>query len=579
MNRLLVMISCLILTPQVPFAHESPGSESAPATGSKPAVADDDMNEVPKPSGQIRLPLDDNSSDIEAPFLKKRVAAEFVDLALSDVLQFISEVTDAPVLLDTLSIEEAGMLQDEPVNFSSFGGGSRKRVRELLDAEIPMDQWDEVFLIRVDQLLDLSLVQLGLTWFVEEDIVHVTTREVERERYITKSFDLAPFRERGLNTDTLLRILHEGGSLRFHGMDGDEGAAFVVGDVLTVRQTWHVLREVLGELQSLLAPGIPHSGPYGNEVVQSLAALQSSVSVKFDDIPLIDAIEFLSLSTQTRLHLDRRAIHDSGLLIDEPVNLSLSGKSLKTTLRLLLDDLDLTTAIRSGEVVITTKDQKRWDAIAVSYDVSSLPDPKSFAEMLDAALPGVWRRRHGYGGTIQLFDGSLLFVQQTYQVQQSVSRLLRVHVDKARASKPRSERIQRIIRTYRVPTETADDLLTTLPALIGVGTWKLDQSPDGPKDPRAVGTIRKVAVGQKAVQLPGPKVQPKKKSDGKSKESESAPAPRPEIMLVSESVLIIDQTNEMHKKIDEFLLSLGLGNSALGQKYDGRSGLSGGGFF
>lgn len=48
-------------------------------------------------------------------------------------------------------------------------------------------------------------------------------------------------------------------------------------------------------------------------------------------------------------------------------------------------------------------------------------------------------------------------------------------------------------------------------------------------------------------------------------------------MLVSESVLIIKQSAAVHNKIDEFLRSLNLADSALGQKLG--QDLGGGGFF
>lgn len=60
-------------------------------------------------------------------------------------------------------------------------------------------------------------------------------------------------------------------------------------------------------------------------------------------------------------------------------------------------------------------------------------------------------------------------------------------------------------------------------------------------------------------------------------EVKTAPAPKPQYMLVSESVLIIKQTAAVHNKIDEFLRSLDLADSALGQKMG--QGLGGGGFF
>lgn len=97
-----------------------------------------------------------------------------------------------------------------------------------------------------------------------------------------------------------------------------------------------------------------------------------------------------------------------------------------------------------------------------------------------------------------------------------------------------------------------------------------------------MGTVRKVSVGQKVIELarPKPTSQPAKKTTaGNAERVDEKPAP-PETIVVSESVLIINQTAAIHNRIDDFLRSLGLDPSALGRKTTKLSGgMSGGGVF
>jgi hypothetical protein len=101
------------------------------------------------------------------------------------------------------------------------------------------------------------------------------------------------------------------------------------------------------------------------------------------------------------------------------------------------------------------------------------------------------------------------------------------------------------IRFYRLPSDTADDLLLALPSSVSPETWQLADLAEPPSDSQAVGTIQKVAVGQKIVQLPGPTVKSQSSqqntSTGETKKSDEKPATKdaPEVMLVSESVLVV----------------------------------------
>lgn len=549
--------------PRLVAQDTPPGTDAAVAT----------VASTKKSPRGIRISLDSDSDDLEAEFLKKRIVVNFNALPISDALEFISEQAQVPVLLDTVSLEEAGLLAaDEPITFSSILDGSKK-------GEFEANR------MRIDQALDLMLRDLELTWYVEDGILQVMTIEAANEHVINRSYNLAPFRNAGIDPDTLVRIVIQESNGLWEEYDGVTDLVLIVGDVMTIRQTYQVHRELLAMLKAMLEPGKPVYGVYHAEYIASRQSLQKPVTVNFSDLSLIDAMKFISLEIGSRIFLDTITIQEAGLLIQEPITFHLQDRSAATTLRLMLRDFQLTTSIRSGEVFVTTVEVANENLHTVVYDIRELHDREHLKTALKTLSSGEWEETHGSGGSLSLTENGLLVIRQTDQIHQEIAESLKLHAASPTVVVDQSSINVLETRFYRVPAETAEDLLTALPALVASETWQVPDSPPGiapDRNPLEVGTIRKVAVGQKIVELPGPKATPKgsKKApaNGEGKKTETKPAPPPEVILVAESVLIIEQTRAVHQKIDQFLRSLDLADSALGQKL-GQGGMGGGGFF
>lgn len=517
--------------------------------------------------GNVSITLDSDLSDFEAPFLRKQVLLACSDTPLTDVVDELRRKSNFPFLLDVVGIEEAGLPVDEPINFFS--------VEE----------------IRVDQALDLILGELGLTWFIDEGILHVTTIEVANEVLRNRSYDLAPFRAAGIAPGTLLEIVMKATDALWEEVDGSGGRISIVGDVMTIRQTYQVHRHLPQLLEAIVSPTGPAHGVYQAEKLACLRELQVITKVDFPETPLRDVASYLTKQHETPIFLDIIAIEEAGLHIDEPINFVMSGKSLATTLRLILSKFELTTIIRSGELFITTKDVANERFHAVVYDVRKIQDPRQLLTAVPALTSGMWVERDGWGGEMSLTENGLLVVRQTEKAHREIANVLKTFV--ARGTNQTPHRVKRTLETrlYRMPSETADDLLSALPSTIAAETWQVDRDAMLDADSLAVGTIRKVSVGQKVVELARPRseTQPTKKtattSDGKNTAEKPAPTPPPETIVVSESVLIINQTAAIHNQINSFLHSLGLGDSARGRKPGQNGGgtlcggQDGGGFF
>ena len=512
--------------------------------------------------GASKILLDTDSSDFDEPFLNNKISVNFRDTPLTDVLEYLQRQSEAgfPILLDIVAVEEAGVLVDEPINFI-------------------------VAPIRVDQALDLMLREFELTWYMEDGILHVTTIEVANEKFLNRSYDLAPFRAAGIAPGTLLEIVMHATDARWEEVDGSGGRVSIVGDVMTIRQTYQVHRHLPQLLKAIANPDLPDLGIYQAEKLACLEAMQKSVTVNFEDTPLTDVVEYLVRTVELPIFLDVVAIEEAGLLTDEPINFVLGGRSLSTILRLMLSEFELTTVIRSGELFITTIEVANENLHSVVYDVRKIQDPSQLLEAVPALTSGLWEEVDGSGGTMSLTENGLLVVRQTEETHREIASVLKTFVAKGTNQTPHRVRRTLETRLYRLPSETAEDLLSALPSTIAPKTWQGDSQKKPDVDSEAVGTIRKVSVGQKVIELARPKsaTQSAKKTatgDAKKAADKPAPTPPPETIVVSESVLIINQTATVHNRIDDFIRSLGLDQSALGRKTAKLSGgMSGGGLF
>ena len=238
-------------------AQDSPATPNVSATSRK------------VPATSVKISLGQDSSDFDAPFLKNPIAVSFVETPLNEALQYISDEVDVLVLLDIVAVEEAGLLVDEPIEFSTATE-------------------DENHDMRVDQLLDLMLAPFEMSWYVDDGILQVTTIEVCNEILINRSYDLAPFLKAGIETGTLMEIVMQESSGLWETVDGSSDSyIFVIGNVLTIRQTHQCHRESSKLLEGLLNPDKPSYGTYHAEYMACQQALQKRVSVDFVDTPLV----------------------------------------------------------------------------------------------------------------------------------------------------------------------------------------------------------------------------------------------------------------------------------------------------
>lgn len=102
------------------------------------------------------------------------------------------------------------------------------------------------------------------------------------------------------------------------------------------------------------------------------SALNSKTEMSFLDAPLKEAVESLEQHHQIPIEIDIRALEETGLTDDAPVTKELTGISLRSALKLLLRDLDLTFLIDDEVLQITTPEEAETRLVTVVYPVKDL---------------------------------------------------------------------------------------------------------------------------------------------------------------------------------------------------------------
>jgi len=86
-------------------------------------------------------------------------------------------------------------------------------------------------------------------------------------------------------------------------------------------------------------------------------ALKSPTTLEFIDTPLSAVVEYLKDRHEIEIQLDRRALEDMGIPTETPVTSNLKGISLRSALRLMLNDLGLKYLIKDEVLLITTPEE------------------------------------------------------------------------------------------------------------------------------------------------------------------------------------------------------------------------------
>jgi hypothetical protein len=167
------------------------------------------------------------------------------------------------------------------------------------------------------------------------------------------------------------------------------------------------------------------------KIEQALAGPLHSGGLSYSDRSLQDVVTNISDEYGIDIRLDRTALEEAGIGTDSPVTNSLKNISLRSALKLVLRNLQLTWIIENEVLIITTNEAANKHFDTCVYSIQGLvddSDPKSVSALVEAiyacVATGTWAANGGGEAEVRPLPSGLLVVSHTPAVQEEVGALL-----------------------------------------------------------------------------------------------------------------------------------------------------------
>lgn len=278
--------------------------------------------------------------------LQKPVDLEFLPIKLATAAEAISEKTGLQVRL----------YESLPAEFESVEIEAHTKQQPLWLA------------------LDKMLAPRGLDWTISgEYLVLTTPAHAQFTRPIVEHTLGKAFDGKGGDEESIAHLTETIRSLFPPFNAGDDEDIVYPAPTRAhfgIRRNWHVQLEIANLLDRLehshgllqtwdgesSSPAMTLAADEfqqtGNAAV--FRALDEPAILDFIETPLEDAIQWLAERHDIKIELELRALEQIGIGADFPITRNLKRISLRSALRLLLKDLELTYVVHGGKLIVTT---------------------------------------------------------------------------------------------------------------------------------------------------------------------------------------------------------------------------------
>jgi hypothetical protein len=443
--------------------------------------------------------------------LGEPVQLEFIECPLEDVVDYLKDMHQIEIQIDTRALQDVGIADDRPITKNLKGIALRSALNLMLrDVDLTYTLTDEVLLIttpegaankfyaRVYPVADL----------IREDDSAARNCEALKEilhRVVERSGRWGA-RERGLGrpvAEFVIPLEAPGGF--GEGLGAPEGFGAPAAPlaprrrpaarrgglvpipperpkalvVIQNRQGHERAAELLGLLRLAAeqrpgaAPAPIRRVPAAEEKIEQ--ALRSPTQLEFIETPLQDVVDYLKDLHQIEIQIEGPALDDVGIGTDTPITRNLKGISLRSALRLILREVDLTYVIADEVLLITTPEEACCRLYPRVYPVGHLiagPDDPEAAErefavicelIVSVADPVNWAEVGGHGTIVGILPVGprAAIVVQDRGTHEEVERLLALLLRAAKAGPgsgpipvaPAGAAEQKIRKALESPTE------------------------------------------------------------------------------------------------------------------------------
>ena len=470
--------------------------------------------------------------------LTERVTVDFADSSLDDLVRWLKTERDLVVVADRQAFLDIDIRPDSAW-FS-----------ERLENE-PL-----YFLLE-------RLRNRDIAWYMRGDVLYLTTVELADEALVTAPHPIAhlvasgydPVRLSELVRATIWPDLWEAGT---------ESTLTVLGDVMFVRAPDRMHYQIAGLLKALASPAERTFIHEPTVHTRMREKLKQRVSVTFRETPLSEAVKALASQVNIPIRLDKPQLVDEGVDMDMPITLDLQNVPLRTVLDVLPMKAwkEVSWELRDGVLWITGTSASASRCKTAVYDVGDLcrndRESRALVEMLKAQTSQeYWYDLAGTEGPIEIARSGVLVAyapEKAHDALLSVLRSYREALSQSRAS-IRDVKEPVVTGYYRVPEVVADDLIRTLPELVGSSEWRREG------DPPNVGTIRRLASAPEVVTDASHSAAPARagtsqdngKGETKRRGDVLAEAPASSVAVVPYVVIVVQQRRSVQHRIRQIV--------------------------
>ncbi|MBL8809804.1 MAG: hypothetical protein JNM43_06465 [Planctomycetaceae bacterium] len=502
------------------------------------------------PPDKLQIAVEPESIDpatIVLERLAQKATVNFEGRTLKDLFRWLQNDQKLSVSINTEELKQAGILSSD-------------KLRDSLN--------DEPLYLLLDRLSNI-----GVGWYLSGEDLCLTSLEHSSRQYNTRFYNLGELFDAGFEAHVLLEMITASVGGNWMIMGDEDGDLVLLGDVIFVRQTEPVQRELKALLQAIKTPArrtLTLDAPQ-HTAIRSLMAQKFSLTL--DEVLLSDAVDELAKISGTKIQLNLADLKKHGTSVRTPVSAELQDQKLETILDFILSEQNLTWLIQDGVIQIVCKETAESNTRTAVYDVRDLCRNESESSALKSALytqcGGLWIDNGDEIGSISFARPGIMVVRHTDKMQDSILNLLENYRTALRGSKPRKvagpDPDEVLTYYYRIPTKMAEQLAAQLPGLIQPETWKDETHPD------AVGTVRRLASTDEL-----------RDAHGNALVSSNGASTPGFLLVVPHDVMVITQRRKVHDEIRELLHKVqhgdmpGSGGGGLGGGGLGGGGLGGG---
>ncbi|HMO84332.1 MAG TPA: hypothetical protein PKC18_05345, partial [Lacipirellulaceae bacterium] len=175
------------------------------------------------------------------------------------------------------------------------------------------------------------------------------------------------------------------------------------------------------------SPDLGHYSEAEREIMQALEA--RTATLDFASAPLSEIMDLVSDEHGIQIWFDRLAMDNMAISPETEVTATLRNVRLKSALRLILSQVELTYVVRDDALVITTVDAAQVMFDTRVYDVAIIASQIQQDELtkliVDTVASDSWAENGTGEGEVKPAGARLLVIKQTPEVHQQVTALLR----------------------------------------------------------------------------------------------------------------------------------------------------------